>query len=282
MSALIQQTQEWLDFRKKMIGASDAPIIMEVSPWKTSYQLWLEKLDLIPSTFKSNAMSRGLQLESSALAKFCLITGIVISPKVIIHPTISYMMASMDGITEDGKHAVEIKCPGEKDHTLAAQGKVPEKYYPQLQHQMEVCGLDKMYYFSFDTHSHFLIEVQRDEKYLKTLLQREKEFYECLQNFVAPTCDDSAIIRNDDIWSTLAKDWLDVQTQLAALERREEVLRESLSAIAGDHATKGAGIRVSKATRKGAIEYTKVPQLGGIDLEPYRKESVVYWKISAE
>jgi predicted phage-related endonuclease len=41
-----QQTPEWLEFRKNKIGASDAPIIMETSPWKTPYQLWLEKLSL--------------------------------------------------------------------------------------------------------------------------------------------------------------------------------------------------------------------------------------------
>lgn len=40
---LLQNTQEWEKFRLQKIGASDAPIIMGVSPWKTPFQLWLEK-----------------------------------------------------------------------------------------------------------------------------------------------------------------------------------------------------------------------------------------------
>lgn len=282
MSALVQQTQEWLDFRKKMLGASDAPAIMDVSPWKTSYQLWLEKLDLIPSTFQSSAMRRGIQLESEAILNFCLMTGVQVAPKVIIHPSCSYMMASMDGISEDGKVAVEIKCPGEKDHWIAASGNVPEKYYPQLQHQLEVCGLDKIYYFSFDTHSQYLIEVARNDSYIKTMLEKEAEFYECLQSFVAPKCNDPTVVRNDDIWSAVATDWTRVKTQLDGLLKREDELRVSLAEMAGEFPTKGAGVRVIKVVRKGLIDYSKVPELKGIDLEPYRKDSIESWKVTRE
>ena len=38
-----QKSEEWLDWRKKGIGSSDAPIIMGVSPWKTPFELWEEK-----------------------------------------------------------------------------------------------------------------------------------------------------------------------------------------------------------------------------------------------
>ena len=282
MSALIQQTQEWLDFRKKMLGASDAPTIMEVSPWKTSYQLWLEKLDLIPSSYQSNAMRRGIQLESEALLNFSLAVGVQVAPKVMLHATVPYMMASMDGISDDGKIAVEIKCPGDKDHALASQGIVPEKYYPQLQHQLEVCGLDKIYYFSFNKSSQHLIEVKRDDKYIKKMMEKEAEFYECLQSFIAPKCSDNAVIRNDDIWTTVAKDWSAVKTQLDALEKREASLRQSLSEMAGEFTTSGAGVRVTKVVRKGSIDYSKIPQLEGIDLEQFRKISIESWKITLE
>ena len=44
MKELVQQSEEWLEFRRSRIGASDAPIIMGVSPWKTHYKLWVEKI----------------------------------------------------------------------------------------------------------------------------------------------------------------------------------------------------------------------------------------------
>ena len=43
---LIQGTQAWKDFRKKMITASMMPIIMGISPWSTPYELWLQQMDL--------------------------------------------------------------------------------------------------------------------------------------------------------------------------------------------------------------------------------------------
>lgn len=282
MSALVQQTQEWLNFRKNHLGASDAPPIMDVSPWKTSYQLWLEKMDLIPSTFQSSAMKRGIQLESEASLNFSLMTGHAVSPKVIIHPAIPFMMASMDGISEDGKVAVEIKCPGFKDHSLAATGVVPEKYYPQLQHQLEVCQLDKLYYFSFSADSQHLIEMGRNDKYIKTMLEKEEEFWECMQTFVAPACKNPAIIRNDDIWRTMVDQWNENELHLNPRLARKEEMRKGFQEMAGDYTTVGHGLRVMKVIRKGLIDYSKVSELKGIDLEPYRKESIETWKITAE
>ena len=40
---LDQKTQEWLIWRAQGIGASDAPIIMGVSPWSNIIALWRDK-----------------------------------------------------------------------------------------------------------------------------------------------------------------------------------------------------------------------------------------------
>ena len=150
MSALIQQTEEWLEFRKNKIGASDAPVIMEVSPWNTPYELWLEKIGQKKNSKATKPQERGLLLEDIALAHFTLETGISMQKDVILHPSLNWMMASLDGISEKKDFAVEIKCPGKVDHAQALSGKIPDKYFPQLQHQLEVTGLEMIYYFSFD------------------------------------------------------------------------------------------------------------------------------------
>ena len=98
MSALIQQSQEWLDYRKSKIGASDAPVIMGVSPWCTPYKLWMQKNDLIPDTYKSRAMSRGIAMEDTARAFFSLETGVLVEPSVVVHSDLDWMIASLDGL----------------------------------------------------------------------------------------------------------------------------------------------------------------------------------------
>ena len=47
-----------------------------------------------------------------------------------IEMNINWMIASLDGIDIDNKTLVEIKCPGEIDHSCAMDGQVPEKYPP--------------------------------------------------------------------------------------------------------------------------------------------------------
>jgi hypothetical protein len=44
----------------------------------------------------------------------------------------------------------------------------------------------------------------------------------------------------------------------------------------------GAGIRLSKIPRKGAVDYSQIECLKELDLEPYRKKSIEYWKIGVE
>ena len=43
---LHQNTPKWLEYRKHKLGASCAPIIMEVSPWSSPLMLYKEMLGL--------------------------------------------------------------------------------------------------------------------------------------------------------------------------------------------------------------------------------------------
>src|SRR3954468_9459359 len=114
--AYIQGTPEWHHLRKTKITATDAVVIMDMSPWKTRLQLYHEKLSSDIQKPANFAMQRGVDLEPIARSLFTIQTGIEVQPKVIIK---NWAMASLDGISSCGKHVVEIKCPGQKDHSLA-------------------------------------------------------------------------------------------------------------------------------------------------------------------
>lgn len=280
MSALIQQTEEWLEFRRGKIGSSDSPVIMGVSPWSTPYQLWLEKLTL-KERRKTKRMQDGLEMEEKARACFEKMTGLFVLPDVALHPNIEWMIASLDGIDIERKHIVEIKCPGQEDHSCALQGKVPDKYYPQLQHQLEVCQLEMMNYFSFDGEHGKIIEVFRDDKYIKKMIAIEKEFWNCLMDFIPPKMTDRDYVeKNDNIWKSAAEEWKAIQKQIKDLEPRENELRKLLVSMSENQNSIGSGVKVQKILRKGSIDYANIIELKLIDVEPYRKEPVEYWKIS--
>lgn len=179
---LKQNTKEWLDFRRNHVCASDAPIILDVSPYKKIDKLLDEKIkgyELVPNKW----MNRGRDLEPLALEMFELQTGFTMFPMVAKHSTIDWMAASFDGVSIDQKHFVEIKCPGKKDHQLALEGKIPPKYIPQLQHQICVIGLDKGYYYSFDGKNGVIIEFVRDEKFIEIMIEKENLFWNHIQAF---------------------------------------------------------------------------------------------------
>lgn len=179
---LIQGSPEWIALRKTKITATDASVIMRVNPWKTPSKLYKEKTSDAKIVI-NDRMQRGTDLEPMARSLFSIQTGIDVEPRVVIK---DWAMASLDGISACGNHLVEIKCPGEKDHALALQNKIPDHYYPQLQHQMWICDVSKMIYFSFDGIDGVSVIVERDDDYIKKMVEAEKEFYFCLLNRTPP------------------------------------------------------------------------------------------------
>lgn len=274
--------EEFVASRKNYLGASDAPSVMGVSPWTTQYQLWEDKLGLSAPKEDNYHMKRGRELEPVARDAYMMETGHVVEPKMVIHPDIPYMMANFDGISEDHKIAVEIKCPGEKDHLLAKEGMVPEKYMPQLQHQLAVIGVNQLHYFSYRDGDTVLIEVGRDESYIKKLIVEERKFWKCVENLTPPPlserdCDQ----RNDLAWAQAAASWAEANAELAQAKEKERICRDTLVTLAGNKNTIGQGVRVQRVLRKGSIDYKSVPELKDVDLEKYRKETVECWRLAS-
>lgn len=280
MQKIVQGSPEWHALRRNMIGASDAPVIMRDSPWKTPYQLWEYKVGITEENAPSASMKRGLDLEEKARERFCEKIDLWMAPTVIIHPEIRWMMASLDGIDVRQERILEIKCPGAEDHKIALDGKIPEKYYAQLQHQMEVSGVDMAYYFSFDGEDGAIVEVGRNTKYIREMLEEEEKFYKCMQNFLPPELVEKDYHeKSDERWFSIATEWAMLQENLIELEKRDKQLRDTLISMANGKNCVGAGVRVCKVARKGNVDYGSIKELKGVNLDQYRKEPSEFWKI---
>lgn len=277
---LIQNTPEWHEFRRKKIGASDASIIMEVSPWKTPYQLWMEKTTGANSPIAPQ-QRRGIELEEVARQSFEKKIGTIMFPKVILHPSFDWMMASLDGIDLDGNAIVEIKCPGKTDHEVAKAGKVPEKYFPQLQHQLAVTDLDMAFYFSFDGSEGVIIEVARNNSFITKMINQEIKFWDNMTSLTPPPMNERDFVnRDDETWKETSRKWLNIHRQLESLESEEKSVREALIQMAGSQNAIGGGVRLTRSLRRGNVQYAQIPELQNIDLEKYRKEHIEIWRLS--
>jgi putative phage-type endonuclease len=250
---------------------------MGVSKWSSEYQLWCEKLDLLPPKEENDAMRRGKELESIARETAEKKLGIRLMPGVFVK---DFQIASLDGICQKNKVMIEIKCPGKIDHEMGMDGVVPEHYYPQLQHQMMVLDIPSMYYLTYNEYSNNLFEVKRDSLYCEKLLEKEKKFWYYLQTLESPPLTDKDYYEMTDIeWLEKAKEWHRINKQLKNFEEIEDKLRKELIALSNGRNCKGAGVKISSSIRKGNVDYKSIPVLENIDLEKYRKPKTVVWRL---
>lgn len=281
---------EWFEARKTHIGSSDASILMGVGR-KTRYRLWLEKMGYAENV-KNEAMKRGTAMEPLALAAYMTTKGMEFAPKVIFSDQPWYM-ASLDGVSDDGKHAVELKMAGAENHAIAMAGRVPEEYYPQLQHQLLGLDLETIDYhsvphFSKDCQDGVTVVVHRDEAYMKRLVPECQTFWE--KNLIDGEMPElthlDMVARVDPEWIARAelikmcmqqiKDL--TKEHIEPIEAQVKKLRTELEALAGNDSCEGGGIRLTRIRRKGNLD----PELLGQeiqDLDKYRKPATWSYRL---
>ena len=170
-----QGSKEWLEWRHTGIGASDASTVMGDNRFESPEELLYAKKNKIIEP-PNEAMKKGTRLEPIARDLYIEKTGIKVIPLCLQDKKDPWIIASMDGITKDFTHIVEIKC-GQSAYWQANKGIVPDYYYGQLQHQMMITGLKEVDYWCYwPDQKPILQNVKRDETYIKSMYKREKEF----------------------------------------------------------------------------------------------------------
>lgn len=272
--------QDPLQNRKSYIGASDAPIVMGVNPWTTKYDLWLEKLGRGKPNIDNYQKAQGRYREEEARNEFEIQTGLTMFPRVFYTKECDFVRASLDGIDLEEKNIVEIKCPGKTDHEMAMDGVVPEKYIPQLQHQLFVTGLDQVNYFSYTPVSNKIIQVYRDQNYIDHMFEEHCKFWDLVKKEKPPElCERDYVIKDDDFWLEVERKWKLTKNELKALEEKEKSLRDTLISMCSNSNCRGRLLQITKCVRKGNVNYLKIPQYKDVDFELYRENPTEYWKI---
>lgn len=176
-----QGTSAWHAWRDQGLGASDAPTIMGENPWKSRGQLLEEKLRRV-RVRANEAMSRGAALEPEARKRYERTTGISVRPVCLQSTKFYWLLASVDGLSDDGNSVVEIKCGNSVYKHAASTRQVPKYYFGQLQHILTVTDLAELDFWCYlpgrpEVH----LRVERDDHYIERLLQIEQRFWEELR-----------------------------------------------------------------------------------------------------
>jgi len=185
---LDQNGPDWHAWRSEGLGGSDAPTVMDENNFQCRDELTAIKMGRrnVPET---PAMRRGKVLEPTARLKYQQMTGIRVRPVCVIHDQYPWLRASLDGLSEDHKIVLEIKCPTSPGtHYCALRRQVPRYYRAQLQHQLAVTGCEELHFFTYFPDPEFapekqvaLVKVKPDRPYIARLIEREKRYWEQLQ-----------------------------------------------------------------------------------------------------
>lgn len=286
-----QGTKEWREARKSHIGASDAPVIMNVCPFtrsdgfpRTPLTLWKEKLDILGDDKPTSAMNYGLEAEHNIRQMVNETTGKTFDPAVFFHPEMPFMMASLDGITGDKQYILEIKTCGDADFALAEKGEVPEKYFPQVQHQLMCVPVAQcvLYVVSHrDTKETKTIEITPDSAYQNKLVAKEKEFWSCVLNFKQPEATERDYHERDKVWYQKAKELYAIKERIRQLKEDEKSWEQELRNLSNGENSFFENLRYTLSMRKGTVDYSKIPELQKVDVESYRKAPTPSWRLSA-
>ena len=277
---LTQGTPEWLEARKGKIGASDIPVVMGVSPYKTPYQLFLEKLD--GQEQKDNyAMRFGRENERKALDLYEKETGLIVIDRVYFHPVHFWMMASCDGVDMDETIITEVKCHGEKVfEDVLFNDKVPDYDMPQLQAQIETSGINRVHYIAFFDGKIAYTEVTRDSSYISKMIPQAESFYKCMVSKTPPKLCERDYVRPKD--EKKAYRLGEVKRAIKALESEAEILQKEIIQESDGNNIIFDDFKIFKSVNPGSVEYKKIPELKSVNLDNYRKPSYTKWSLKLE
>lgn len=191
--------EEWLSWRRRGIGGSDAAAVMGQSPFCTKRDLFYDKCGIQPvlDEEESNWVAKevGHRLEDLVAEIFSKKTGLKVFPihKMFQHPLYPFMVADVDFFIEfpDGTLGIlECKTTNYNCQDKWANNSVPINYEYQGRHYLAVMNLNVVYFACLygNNEDEFIIrKMERDLDMEADLIEEEEYFWwENVQNREEP------------------------------------------------------------------------------------------------
>src|SRR5574343_982245 len=166
--------------RRKGIGGSDVAAILGISPWKSDYQVYLEKIGEAGPKKQNDAMSYGLLVEPVIRQWYTNETANVF---IIPHGPIAskkypWMRATLDGVTR-APRVIEIKTArSSQDWGEPGTDEIPDYYAAQVHHYMVVTEIPVCdVVVSFAGSMPVIYSVEWDQEIADMLIEREADFW---------------------------------------------------------------------------------------------------------
>ena len=290
MNAPAQRTDAWFAARVSRITGSRAGAILGLNPYQSRDDVMREMVREYfnaEKEFTGNVATEwGTEHEAEALAEFEAWTGEMVDEAgLIVHPEHDWLAASPDGLIGDAE-GLEIKCPYSGNLKMIDE---QPHYLAQIQLCLAVTGRERWHYFAWTPNEQVHEIVKRDPSWLDDNLPAFQAFmadYWAIIEDEAKAAeylnDKELDLSADSSWQTAAEVYLQAKQAADNAEKDLKAAKAKLTKIAqatGAQKVVGLGVQAYQCKRAGAVDYAKVPELEGVDLEQYRKKPTTYWSV---
>lgn len=276
VAEILAKDAAWLENRRKTLGGSDANILMSGDDARI-LRLWQEKRGEVEGEDLSRALpvQMGTWTEPLNLYWLEMVTGREVMSRgaTCLHKIYPFMACTLDGMTTT---AAGIAAVVEAKHVnaFAKIAEVTQKYMPQLHHNMAVCRVKHAILSVFiGTFTHEIVEIECDDWYLATLIDREKVFWACVESGespvempaveapVAPEKMRSVDMQGNNFWADGAADWIENGSAAKKFDKAAKALKELVEKDVG-HAT-GHGVQVKRA-KGGSLRISELKETANV------------------
>jgi putative phage-type endonuclease len=141
-------TTEWLEWRRKGIGASDVAGIVNLSPWASPWSVWADKLGLTPPIESSDAMRFGQLAEQVIGPWFTERTGLELRAVQERRELDGHEWArcTLDAIATSGHLNALVEMKTTSASAAEWDEQIPAQYRLQMAWQSIVTGIDTGYF----------------------------------------------------------------------------------------------------------------------------------------
>lgn len=139
---------EWLEWRKKGIGGSDAAAIVGMNAFSSPYAVWAIKTGALSDLdTDSETMRQGRDLEAYVASRFEEVSGKKVRRlnAMLQSEEYEFMLADIDRDIVGESAGLECKTTSAMNTKRFKGGDFPENYYVQCCHYMAVTGYDRWY-----------------------------------------------------------------------------------------------------------------------------------------
>lgn len=256
--------EDWAWARTFGLGGSDIAAACGLSPWKTPFQLWLEKtrrVELEPDQQAAERMYWGQVLEPVLLREWdtrhpeYVLTG---GAGVYTHPQHDWMLANVDGLAwhYDGRLAgvVEAKTGGHRAVADWSGDEAPIQYICQVQWYMGLLAAPRTFVVVLlDTNTYLERVIDRDDDLITDLHEAATQFWGHVRRDEPPPPDGAEGTRRAlSRWPAAPGDVIELDPSWDKHLNRRHELADHIKALEGERAAIDNELRAAMGTAEEA------------------------------